>query len=128
MSDDINEPEQLTDEEKYALDFITSSAISRVNAKFLIVYIPIFWFSGMLVTMIWDMYMYFPFYNWLIRLLLFPGMLLASIFIFIIGCIFFTKLLLVMVNLIHRPKEGVFRSEIGDTDFEFWCIRTEMKT
>ena len=38
--------------EDLALDFTTSSAISRVNIKFLAVYIPIFWLSGMVVTIV----------------------------------------------------------------------------
>ncbi|MFW9896419.1 MAG: acyltransferase, partial [Candidatus Thorarchaeota archaeon] len=29
--------------------------------------------------------------------------------------------------LIHKPKEGIFKAEIGDTDFEFWTLRTELK-
>ena len=34
---------------------------------------------------------------------------------------------LVLINLIHKPKEGVFLAELGDQDFEFWCLRTEIK-
>jgi hypothetical protein len=39
----------------------------------------------------------------------------------------FSLLFLILVNLIHKPKEGVFRAEIGDKDFEFWTLRTELK-
>jgi carbonic anhydrase/acetyltransferase-like protein (isoleucine patch superfamily) len=28
--------------------------------------------------------------------------------------------------MIHKPKEGVFKAEIGDKDFEFWMLRTEI--
>ena len=35
--------------------------------------------------------------------------------------------MLVLVNLIHKPKEGIFRAEIGNADFEFWCLRIELK-
>ena len=34
---------------------------------------------------------------------------------------------LIFINLIHVPKEGIFRTEKGDTDFEFWRLRTEIK-
>jgi len=36
-------------------------------------------------------------------------------------------MLLIFINLIHIPKEGIFRTEKGDTDFEFWRLRTEIK-
>jgi hypothetical protein len=116
-----------------ALDFTTSSAISRVNIKFLIVYIPIFWFSGLLVSI----YTYEYFKNlpsfrenwiqWLPTLLFLPVAIFSLYFIFIFGCIFFSKLFLILINLIHKPKEGVFKAELGDADFEFWCLRTELK-
>ena len=32
-----------------------------------------------------------------------------------------------MINMIHKPKEGVFRAEEGDQDFEFWRLRVELK-
>lgn len=48
-------------------------------------------------------------------------------YIFIFGVLFFSKLLLILVNLIHKPREGIFIAEIGDKDYEFWMLRTELK-
>jgi len=48
-------------------------------------------------------------------------------FIFIVGCFLFSKLFLILINLIHKPKEGIFMAEQGDPDFEYWCLRTELK-
>ncbi len=45
----LTNQEQKNDLKELALDFTTSSAVSRVNIKFLAVYIPIFWLSGLLV-------------------------------------------------------------------------------
>ncbi|UCC18373.1 MAG: hypothetical protein JSV62_09675 [Promethearchaeota archaeon] len=119
-------------EEDLAIDFTTSSSISRVNIKFLIVYIPIFWISGLLITMLW-----YWFSNDFVQavpnriewsfLFFFPIFLFGMVYIFILACILFSKLFLLIVNLIHKPKEGVFKAEIGDTDFEFWALRTEVK-
>jgi carbonic anhydrase/acetyltransferase-like protein (isoleucine patch superfamily) len=39
----------------------------------------------------------------------------------------FSKLFLILINLIHKPKEGVFKAEKGDKDFEFWKMRIEIK-
>jgi carbonic anhydrase/acetyltransferase-like protein (isoleucine patch superfamily) len=49
------------------------------------------------------------------------------IYIFIFACLLFSKLILILINLIHKPKEGIFLAEIGDKDFEFWKARTEIK-
>ncbi|MBD3340677.1 MAG: hypothetical protein GF353_16335 [Candidatus Lokiarchaeota archaeon] len=115
------------------IDFTTSSAISKVSVKFLVIYIPIFWFSGMLVGIY--LYEYFknlpPFTEdwiaWIPTLLFLPWAFFCCYMIFIIGCLIFSKLFLILINLIHNPKEGIFRAEKGDTDFEFWCLRREIK-
>jgi hypothetical protein len=64
---------------------------------------------------------------WIVTLVLIPFALFALFFIFIIGCMFLSKLFLILVNIIHKPKEGVFLAQIGDADFEFWSLRTELK-
>ncbi|MFX0028703.1 MAG: hypothetical protein ACFE8B_05810 [Candidatus Hermodarchaeota archaeon] len=112
--------------EDLALDFTTSSAISRVNIKFLVVYIPIFWLSGMLVTVLFYTFTYY-FQNWILLAFFLPAMVITMWFVFIMATVFFSKLFLVLINLIHKPKEGIFKAEIGDKDFEFWCLRTELK-
>ncbi|MHA2038475.1 MAG: hypothetical protein ACW972_05510 [Promethearchaeota archaeon] len=109
-----------------ALDFTTSSAISRVNIKFLVVYIPIFWLSGMVDTIIFYTFISLV-RNVFVMIFFLPTIIIIMWFIFILGCFFFSKLFLILINLIHKPKEGVFRAEIGDTDFEFWSLRTEIK-
>jgi len=112
-------------EEDLRIDFTTSSAISRVNIKFLVLYIPIFWLSGMLDTII---FYTFTFYvrNWILMAFFLPAIIIFMWFIFIVASFFFTKLFLILINLIHKPKEGFFKAEKGDTDFEFWCLRTEL--
>ncbi|MFW9825702.1 MAG: hypothetical protein ACFFE4_22360, partial [Candidatus Thorarchaeota archaeon] len=114
------------DDHNLALDFTTSSAISKVNIKFLIVYIPIFWLSGMLDTILFYTFISLV-RNVFLMVFFLPTMIIIMWFIFILGCFFFSKLFLILINLIHRPKEGVFKAEIGNTDFEFWSLRTEVK-
>jgi len=107
------------------LDFATSSAISRVNLKFLAVYLPIFWLAGLIISIFW--YWYLSGETWDMILVFLPLTIFASIYFFIFACMLFSKLFLILVNLIHKPKEGVFKAEIGDKDFEFWALRTELK-
>lgn len=110
--------------EDLAIDFTTSSAISRVNLKFLAVYVPIFWLSGLMVAMFW-----YEYTRWitLSTVLFLPLVLFCMIYIFIFGVLFFSKMLLIFINLLHKPREGVFIAEIGDKDYEFWMMRTELK-
>ncbi len=131
----LTDPEipEADDKADLALDFTTSSAISKVNIKFLVIYIPIIWLSGILVSIMW-----FDFtknkppiqadpISWIPIILLLPVAIFAMYMTFVFGCLFFTKLFLVLINLIHKPKEGVFKAEIGNSDFDFWCLRTELK-
>ncbi|MFX0164786.1 MAG: hypothetical protein ACFE9V_05645 [Candidatus Hodarchaeota archaeon] len=113
-------------EEDLALDFTTSSAISRSNIKFLVVYIPIFWLSGMLVTIGFYTFTYYV-QIWIILAFFLPAMVILLWFIFIMACFFISKLFLILINLIHKPKEGTFKAEAGDPDFEFWCLRIEIR-
>ena len=122
--EEIEVSEELKEEE-LNIDFTTSSAISRVNLKFLAVYIPIFWLAGLAVCIYW--FEYTKEGIQLGTILFLPISIFFMIYIFIFACLFFSKLLLILVNLIHKPKEGIFLAEIGDTDYEFWMLRTEIK-
>jgi len=114
-----------SDIDEFALDFNTSSAITKIHIKILIFYIPIFWMGGLLTLSAWDgLNFYLPF--WLF-LSIFPFILFALYYVFIFGCIFTTKLFLILINLIHKPKQGIFKAEEGDKDFEFWRLRIELK-
>ncbi|MFW9878060.1 MAG: hypothetical protein ACFFG0_33685 [Candidatus Thorarchaeota archaeon] len=123
-----NEPLDLNNltEKDLKIDFTTSSAISRVNMKFLIIYIPIFWLSGMIDTIIFYTYTSYV-HDWILFTFFIPLIIFIMWFIFIIGCFLLSKLFLILINLIHKPKEGVFKAEIGNQDFEFWMLRTELK-
>ncbi|MFW9988008.1 MAG: hypothetical protein ACFFC3_05075 [Candidatus Odinarchaeota archaeon] len=119
----------LSDEE-LAIDFATSSAVSRINIKFLIVYLPLLWVAGLVTTIIWYWYSENVLSSMQFRwefFLFFPLILFGLIYIFITACLVFSKLLLLIVNLIHKPKEGVFKAEKGNKDYEFWMIRIELK-
>ncbi|MFX0059130.1 MAG: hypothetical protein ACFE85_17090 [Candidatus Hodarchaeota archaeon] len=134
VNENINENQDEIDEEididtltreDLAVDFTTSSAISRVNIKFLAVYLPIFWLAGLMVCIYW--YEYATEGIKLSTLIFMPISLLFMFYIFFLGCLLFSKLLLILVNLIHKPKEGIFLAQIGDTDYEFWMLRRELK-
>jgi UDP-3-O-[3-hydroxymyristoyl] glucosamine N-acyltransferase len=122
--EEIEVSEELKEEE-LNIDFTTSSAISRINLKFLAVYLPIFWLAGLTICIYW--YEYTKEGVELSTILFLPISILFMIYIFIFACLLFSKLILILINLIHKPKEGIFLAEIGDKDFEFWKARTEIK-
>ncbi len=124
--DIVKKEDNIDDDSEFVIDFTTSSAINKVTLKFLVVYIPIFWFSGLVVATLWYGYVVSP-VPWIIKLLFLPLLLLLFSFLFIFSCLFFSKLFLIFVNLIHLPKEGIFRTDSGNPDFEFWRFRTEIK-
>lgn len=126
QTNSILKEEQLNDDVDFTIDFVTSSAISRMNIKFLIIYLPILWLAGyMAVSVFFDLSSYIN--NWIITTLLLPIWLFALYFIFIFGVAIFTKAFVLIINLIHKPKEGVFKAEKGDKDYEFWRLRVEAK-
>ncbi len=116
----------INDEDDFSIDFTTSSAISSVGLKFLILYIPIFWFSGLVVAAFWYGYAAGT-TDWLIKLLFLPLFLLSLMFLFIFTSFFFCKMLLILINLMCTPKEGIFRIDNKDPNFEFWKLRIELK-
>jgi len=120
-----NEESIGADEPDFSIDFTTSSAISRVNLKFLIIYLPIFWLSGLLIGIFFYTYTSLV-TNIFVFIFFLPIILLLMFFMFIIGCLIFSKLFLILINLIHKPKEGIFIAKIGDQDFEFWMLRKEV--
>ncbi len=48
--------------------------------------------------------------------------------IFILCLLFFAKLILILINLIHQPKEGIFHRTLQDKDFLFFLLRRNLKS
>ncbi len=109
----------------YTIDFVTTSVVSRIGYKFLALYIPILWISGYMAgAVFFDVSLYIP---WYINMFLLPVWLFILYFIFVFGIAIFTKAFFLIINMIHKPKEGIFRAVDGDNDYEFWRLRVELK-
>jgi carbonic anhydrase/acetyltransferase-like protein (isoleucine patch superfamily) len=65
--------------------------------------------------------------NWILQILFIAPGIFASYFTFIFAITFISKLFIIIIKLIYKPKEGIFIAEEGKKDFEFWCLRTEVK-
>ncbi len=110
----------------YTLDFVTSSVISRIGLKVLVFYVPILWASGFMTSAVFfDLSLLIN--NWIITMFLIPVWLFILYFIFVFGIALFARAFLLIINMIHKPKEGVFKAEKGNKDYEFWRLRIELK-
>ena len=113
-------------ENDYLLDFTTSSAIGRLNLEFLLFYILVFWFGGFGSIILLQLYMVII-TNFILSCLLFPFIFGLMYVVFVTGSVIVAKLFLVLLNLIHKPKEGIFLAQKGNKDYDFWCYRIELK-
>ncbi len=97
--------------------------------RYLIFYIFLIWISIITITLefwiywqlTWDYIRPIFFYLYL------PPMLFGIYVSIVLVSIAFAKLLLVIVNAIHKPKEGVFLRDVSDKDYRYWTIRNTIK-
>jgi acetyltransferase-like isoleucine patch superfamily enzyme len=56
-----------------------------------------------------------------------PINIIIAIYILHFSAILFSLLFLTIINLIHKPKEGIFQRNIHDKDYFFWNLRNLIK-
>ncbi len=128
----------LEDPEKdYRLDFTTSSAIGQVNARFFIIYVLIFWIGGFGAIIVFYMYLEAlinafeiageNMIGFLLMIVLFPFEAFVIYVAFVFGIIVCCKTFLIIVNLVHLPKEGIFLAELKNKDYYYWSLRISIK-
>jgi acetyltransferase-like isoleucine patch superfamily enzyme len=59
--------------------------------------------------------------------LLFPLFFFVGIIIFILSAILVSKFFLIIVNIIHKPREGIFNRDKSDKDYCYWSLRAIIK-
>ncbi len=100
-----------------------------VRKRYLIFYFFLIWIS--IIPLLLEIWVYWRllwsyerpvhFYTYL-PLLVF-GMYVTIVF----AAILFSKILLVIVNAIHKPREGVFMRNPSDKDYRYWSLRNTIK-
>jgi len=103
----------------------TTNLLAR--KKYIIFYIFLFWISLFIVQ-----FEFWVFYSFLFNRLLFfilslPILIVVMYISIILISLFFARILLIFVNLIHKPREGVFLRDKDDKDFRFWSLRSTIK-
>ena len=99
-----------------------------VKKRYLIFYIFIIIFSGFVVQIEFWIYWRFLYgikpLHFMIFLPLFFFIMYISL---IISSLFIAKVLLTIVDAIHKPREGIFYRRDSDKDYRYWSMRNTIK-
>ena len=100
-----------------------------IRNKYLILYVLIILLSFIPFSLF--EYCYIVFFwsegKYLLFLLLLPVNIILAVYILHFSAILVSYLFLTIVNLIHQPKEGIFRRNINDNDYFYWNLRNLIK-
>ena len=100
-----------------------------VKKKYLIAYIFLIWIS--LFPAILEIWWYWQMLWYELRPLHFYVFLPLYLFVIyvttVFAAIFFAKIMLVIVNIFHKPREGVFLRDSSDRDYRYWSLRNTIK-
>ncbi|MFX1371774.1 MAG: hypothetical protein ACFFCE_07925 [Promethearchaeota archaeon] len=104
-----------------------NTTLILVKKRYLIFYIFLIWISIFSIQfelwLLWRLYepkfIHFIFF--------FPPLIFIMYLTSVFVSLFFAKLLLIIINLIHKPKEGVFLRHHSDKDYRYWSLRSTIK-
>ncbi|MFW9818682.1 MAG: DapH/DapD/GlmU-related protein [Candidatus Thorarchaeota archaeon] len=100
-----------------------------VRKKYLIFYFFLIWIS--IIPLLLELWVYWHFlwsYDRPVHFYTFLPLLCVLMYITItFSGIFFAKILLLIVNAIHKPREGVFLRVPEDKDYRYWSLRNTIK-
>ncbi len=97
------------------------------SSSFLFIYIINIWTSVFLLFSTFLLYCYLTYHNIYLFIFFLPFEVFLSYFLIVFTALFISKLFLIFVNLIHKPKEGVFKREKSDRDYYYWSLRAVIK-
>ncbi|MHA1341728.1 MAG: DapH/DapD/GlmU-related protein [Promethearchaeota archaeon] len=97
---------------------------AKIRNKHMIPYILHIWFS-LIPIVIGEVY-YFKLFKlinpWIPGLLL-PLNFIIAYYILILIALFIMKIRLFFLNLRHKPREGIFKRDLKNKDYKFYCLR-----
>ncbi len=100
-----------------------------VKKRYLMLYFLLIWIS--MLPELLEFWIYWRFlwnYTRPVHFYIFLPLVIFFTFIsFILFSILFAKVLLLIVNLFHKPKEGMFLRDASDKDYRYWSIRNTIK-
>ncbi|TFF94811.1 MAG: hypothetical protein EU543_00295 [Promethearchaeota archaeon] len=98
-----------------------------VKKRYILFYIFLFWIS--LFTIQFEFWIYYKFLinDAILFIFLLPLLIIIMYISIVVISLIFAKILLWVVNLIHRPRVGTFLRVKSDKDYRYWSIRNTIK-
>ena len=100
-----------------------------VKKRYLIFYLIIVWFS--FIPLFLELWVYWQFlwnYARPIHFYTFLPLLIIPMYVTLVfSATFIAKICILIVNVIHKPRTGVFLRHPSDIDYRYWCIRNVIK-
>lgn len=104
-----------------------NTTLVLVKKRYLIFYVFLIWIT--IFTIQFEFWAYWKLYDWkFIHFLLFLPLLIFAMYLTSIAVsLIFAKIFLIFINLIHKPREGVFLRHPSDKDYKYWSFRSTIK-
>ncbi|MBY9020543.1 MAG: hypothetical protein KGD67_05755 [Candidatus Lokiarchaeota archaeon] len=100
-----------------------------LKKRYLMFYFIIVWFS--FIPLFLELWVYWQFlwnYTRPIHFYTFLPLLIIPMYVTLVfSAIFIAKILILIANVIHKPRTGVFIRDPSDKDYRYWCIRNVIK-
>ncbi|MFW9829545.1 MAG: hypothetical protein ACFFEY_18370 [Candidatus Thorarchaeota archaeon] len=104
-----------------------NTSLTLTKKRYIILYIFLIWVS--IFSIQFEFWLFWKLYEpKFIHFILFLP--LTAFFIYITSILIsliFAKILLLIVNLFHKPREGVFLRDKSDKDYSYWSLRNTIK-
>ena len=105
------------------------NSLVLVKKKYLITYLFLIWIS--IISCVFEFWFYWQIFWDYERPIFFFIYLPFLCFLMYLTAVFtsllFAKVLLVIVNSIHKPREGIFLRDPSDKDYRYWSLRNVIK-
>ena len=104
-----------------------NTTLILAKKRYVIFYVFLIWIS--IFTIQFEFWLFWKLYEpKFIHFLLFLPLLVFVMYLTsILVSLIFAKIILVIINLIHKPREGVFLRHHSDNDYRYWSLRSIIK-
>ena len=104
-----------------------NTTLILAKKRYILFYVFLIWIS--IFSIQFEFWLFWRLYEpKFIHFLLFLPLLIFVMYITsILVSLIFTKLILVIINLFHKPREGVFLRHPSDKDYRYWSLRSTIK-
>ena len=105
------------------------NSLILVKKRYLIAYIFLIWIS--IMPCVFEFWFYWQIF-WdnerpIFFFIYLPFLVLIMYFTIVFTSLLFAKVLMVIINAVHKPREGVFLRHPSDKDYRYWSLRNVIK-